>query len=156
MFDEMIKNIHIKEKNFYKQFVSKLTIYGYLDLFSKKSVFYDTEEELLQYIDNNDTTFGQICKIEYLGNILGKNSVIRRTLKNGNVKLFIIYDEDVYGMYDYRYSLYRKDFMWDFEFGNLKEIYNAFIDRDIVDEEDLYQKIENRNNFITNKINIKK
>ena len=122
MFKEVIND----EMNFYKQYNSKKTLYGFLGLFSSESCFFDTIEQLENFMKNNDTTFGLACKIDFLGNVLGQKEVIRRTLINGNTKLYVFINDNVYRIYNYENSNYLKKAIWNYEFGNLKSMYEPF------------------------------
>lgn len=149
MFKEVIND----EIKFYKQFESKKTLYGFKGLFNFESNFFESKEQLKNFIENNDTTFGDVCKIEFLGNILGRSDVIRRTLLNGNTKLYTITDEKGYAIYNYGNSLYFNNYIWNFEFGSLKDFYQALKDNGIEFEDDIYQKIDEKNKCLVKKCN---
>lgn len=124
----------------------QMRLYGFSGAF--KSAFFDTEEELTEYVENNDTSFGCICAIEYLGNVAGRSDVIRETSKNGITVLYTAVDEDGYGIYNSERSTYRGEFTWEYNHGDLREMYSAFRDRGIVFENDIYAKIDERNQHI--------
>lgn len=121
----------------------QMRLYGIFGAFH--SVFFDTEEELAEYIQNNDTSLGCVCVIEFLGNVAGCNDVVRKTSKDGLSILYTVVDEDGYGIYNSERSTYRGEFTWEYHHGSLKEIYSAFRDRGIVFTDDIYAKSAERN-----------
>ena len=121
----------------------QMRLYGFYGAF--KSSFFDTEEELIEYVKTNNTQFGSICVMEYLGNVAGKSDVIRLTYKSGKSVLYTSVNEDGYGIYNNERSIYRGEFIWEYNHGSISEMYSAFRDRGIVFEDDTYAKIAERN-----------
>lgn len=122
----------------------QMKLFGFSGAFN--SVYFDTEEELIEYVKNNDTTFGNICVIEYLGEVANCKDVIREINKNGREVLYTAVDEDGYGIYNRERSIYRGEFVWEYNHGRIKEMYSAFRNRGITFENDVYAKIDERNN----------
>lgn len=120
----------------------QMRLFGFSGAF--KSAFFDTEEELLEYVQKNDTSFGDVCIIEYLGNVAGCSDVIRKVKRNGKKVLYTAVDEDGYGIYNYERSVYRNEFIWEYSHGSISEMYSAFRDRGITFEDDIYAKITER------------
>lgn len=118
----------------------KMRLYGFYGTF--KSSFFDTEEELIEYIKTNNTQFGSICVMEYLGHVAGRSDVIRLTYKSGKQVLYTSVNEDGYGIYNEERSIYRGEFVWEYNHGSIREMYSAFRDRGIVFEDDTYAKID--------------
>lgn len=126
----------------------KMKLYGFLWTF--ESSFFDTQEGLIEYIKTHNTQFGSICVIEYLGQVAGRSDVIRLTYKSGKSAFYTPCDEYGYGIYNYERNVYRGEFIWEYNHGNISEIYSAFRDRGIVFENDIYAKISERNRKIMN------
>lgn len=124
----------------------QMRLYGFSGAF--KSAFFDTEEELKEYIKNNDPSFGSTCIIEFLGNVAGRSDVIRTTTKDGRTTLYTAVDEDGYGIYNPERSTYMGKFTWEYNHGDLEEMYSAFRDSGIIFENDIYAKIDERNQHI--------
>lgn len=118
----------------------QMRLYGFSGAF--KSAFFDTEEELLEYVKTHNTQFGSICVMEYLGHVAGRSDVIRLTYKSGKSVLYTSVDEDGYGKYNHERSIYRGEFIWEYNHGSIREMYSAFRDRGIVFEDDTYAKID--------------
>lgn len=118
----------------------KMRLYGFLGGFKK--VFFDTEEELLKYVKTYNIPYVSIGVIDYLGKVAGCSDVIRLTYKSGESVLYTSVDEDGYGKYNPERSIYRGEFIWEYQHGNIREMYSAFRDRGIVFENDTYAKID--------------
>ena len=108
---------------------SQMRLYGFSGFI--KSAFFDTEEELIEWIKNNNTSIGDVCIIDYLGNVAGRDDVIRLTYKNGKSDLCVACDEDGYGIYNNDRSIYKGVFVWEYNHGSISEMYSAFRDRGI-------------------------
>lgn len=104
---------------------SQMRLYGFSGAFN--SIYFDTEEELIEWGKSHNTEFGDICVIDYLGNVAAC-------------------DEDGYGIYNFERSTYRGEFVWEYNHGSIREMYSAFRDRGISFENDIYGKIDERNN----------
>lgn len=118
----------------------QMRLYGFSGAF--KSAYFDTEAELEEYVKTHDTSFGSICVIEYLGNVAGRSDVIRTTSKNRKPMLLTVCDRDGYGIYNEERSIYCGEFVWEYNNGDIKDMYSAFRDRGIVFEDDIYGKLE--------------
>ena len=114
----------------------QMVLYGFSGPF--KSAYFDTKEELKEYIKTHDTSFSGTCVIEYLGNVAGRSDVIRTISKNRKPMLLTVCDRDGYGIYNEERSIYRGEFVWEYNNGDIKDMYSAFRDRGIVFEDDIY------------------
>ena len=124
----------------------QMRLYGFSGAFN--SAYFDTEEELIEWVKNHNIQFGDICVIDYLGNVAGRSDVIRKTYKSGKSILYAACDEDGYGIYNLERSAYRGEFVWEYNHGSLREMYSAFRDRGISFENDIYDEIDKRNQKI--------
>ena len=115
-------------------------------------VYFDTKKELKKYKKNNDTSMGNICTIQYLGNVAGRSDVIKIKYESGKKILCTAIDSDGYAVYNEERSTYKGEFVWEFEYGNLKSKYTALRDRGIVFENDIYVKIEERTKELLKKL----
>jgi len=118
----------------------QMRLFGFSGVFH--SEYFDTKEELQEYIKTHDTIFGNICTIEYLGSVAGSKDVIRKTCSDGKQFLLTVVDEDGYGIYNHERSVYTGNYKWEYNHGNLRPMYKAFRDRGIVFEDDIYAKID--------------
>ena len=121
----------------------KMRLYGFSGAFN--SAFFDTKEELVEWLKTNKPKYGSVCVLEYLGTVAGRSDVIRITCKGNKPMLYAACDEDGYGIYNEERSFYRGEFVWEYNHGDLSDEYAAFRDRGIVFENDIYQKIDERN-----------
>ena len=124
----------------------QMRLYGFSGAFN--SEYFDTEKELIEWIKNHNTNFGDICVIDYLGKVAGRSDVIRKTYKSGKSKLYTACDEDGYGIYNFERSTYCGEFVWEYNHGNIREMYSAFRNRGISFEDDIYDEIDKRNQKI--------
>ena len=124
----------------------QMRLFGYSNAFN--SAYFDTEEEIIKWLKNHNIDLGNICVMDYLGTVAGRSDVIRLTYKNGKSILYTACDEDGYGIYNAERSTYRKEFVWEYNYGSISDEYAAFRDRGIVFENDIYVKIEERNKKI--------
>ena len=121
----------------------QMRLYGFSGVFN--SSYFDTEEELIEYVKNHNIGFGSICVMDYLGKVAGRNDVIRLTYKSGKQVLYTAVDEDGYGIYNHERSYYKGEFVWEYNYGSISEMYSAFRNRGIVFEDDKYAKIAESN-----------
>lgn len=122
---------------------SQMRLYGFQGFLN--SAYFDTEEELIDWVKNNNTKFGSICIIDYLGEVAGCTDVIRATYKNGDSNLYVACDYDGYGIYNSERSIYKGEFVWEYNHGSISEMYDAFRTRGIVFTDDIYKKIDESN-----------
>ncbi len=121
----------------------QMRLFGFSGIF--KSAYFDTEEELLEYVRNNNVSLELVCVIEYLGTVAGCSDVIRLIDRNGNGVLYTAVDEDGYGIYNHERSVYRGEFVWEYYHGQIGAMYSAFRDRGISFTDDIYAQIDERN-----------
>ena len=62
--------------------------------------------------------------------------------------LYSSFDDDGYGIYNHKRSACTGEFFWKYNYGNISELYDAFRDRGIVFENDIYADINERNQQI--------
>ena len=111
-------------------------------LFRVYGNFFDTKEELKSYCEKNKITLNDVVVIEYLRNIAGRSDVIRTINYEGRTMLYTAVDRDGYGMYNYQRSVYRGEFIWEFNYGSIREMYEPFRERGVIFEDDVYGKID--------------
>lgn len=103
---------------------------------------FDTEEELVEYIENNDISYGNVEAIDYLGNVAGCRDVIGVTDLDGTFNMYTVVNEDTYGQYNHKRSTYEGDFVWEACHGRIRYMYDAFRSRGIVFTNDIYAKVD--------------
>jgi len=118
----------------------QMRLYGFSGIF--KSAFFDTEEELIKYIKETKLGYGSVCIMDYLGTVADKSDVIRLTYESGKSVLYTAVNEDGYIRYNPERSFYKGEFVWEYNHGQISEMYSAFRDRGIVFENDIYAKID--------------
>ena len=140
MFDGEEKNINpLKEIP-----DQKMRLYGFRGAFMK-SIFCDTKKEPKKKLKGVNPLFGGSIQIfDYLGEVAGCKDVIRVTDMNGNSNLYVAVDEDGYGIYNEERSIYRGEYIWEYSYGSIEDIYSAFRERGIVFEHDIYTEIAER------------
>lgn len=104
--------------------------------------YFETEEELKDYCKNNNCSIKDSFIVDYMGAMAGRRDVIRETNKDGKVTLYNAVDEDGYATYNHDRSVYRGEFIWEYNYGGLRNLYSLFRDRGIVFNNDVYAKID--------------
>ncbi len=119
-----------------------------MTLYSVHGQYFETELELEQYCKDKNIDLSHSYVNEYYREFAGRNDVIRR-LKKGKIGTFYtVSDTDGYGIYNYDRSIYRGEFVWEYNYGSLSDWYKIFRDKGIVFENDIYLKEEDRYNRI--------
>lgn len=117
----------------------KITLYGIDNLFIGK--YFDTQEELEQYLLTEDAIKGRICTLEYLGSVAGKEDVIKKIYENESL-LYVAVDEDGYGIYNEDRSTYTGKYIWEYNYGNLRNEYEALKKRGFLLKNDVYGRFD--------------
>jgi len=110
-------------------------------LFSINDEYFDTMEELSQYIKDNGLDVKRTCIVEYIRAFAGRSDVIRETDSRGASLYFKACDEDGYGIYNRERSNREKTFIWEFSEGSIEDMYEPFKTRGIVFDQDVYGEI---------------
>ena len=110
------------------------------------------EEELIEWAKEHNRDSDSIRVMDYLGTVAGRSDVIRVKYPDGKDLLFTHCDEDGYGIYNYNRSIYRGEFIWEYSYGSISDMYKEFRDRGIVFENDIYAKIEESKKELFKKI----
>lgn len=116
---------------------SKMRLYCYSCIL--KTDFFNTMEELDNYVNSGHIHRGEKVLIDYLGYVVDKNDVIRVTYSDNSVRYFSVVDELGLEIYNEEKSNVLGKNIWEYEFGDLKDIYKAFNDRGIKFEKDVYK-----------------
>lgn len=115
---------------------------------TSEMLFFEAEEELIKYLKKYKEIPEDICVIDYLGKVAGRSDVIRETNRKGREIVYTAVDEDGYGIYNHQKSVSKGEFVWEYNYGSVSEMYSAFRDRGITFEDDIYAKIDGRNQLI--------
>lgn len=117
---------------------------GSMSIYSIDGQFFDTLLEISTYCFSSDRSTDDAIKLDYMKEFDGKTDVIRTTKADGTINLYSALDEDGYYSYETSVKNGIPCFAWKYEFGSLKEVYDAFRDRGIVFENDVYAKISKK------------
>lgn len=113
-------------------------------LYGINGTYFDTKEDLISYCESKDISIDNAYILEYIRNVAGRSDVIRRTSTDGKSLFYTAVDENGYGIYNHERSVYRGEFIWEFNYGHIRGICTPFRDRGIVFENDVYDKIDTR------------
>jgi len=100
--------------------------------------YFETEEELNEYCKNNKCYVNTPFIVDYMGAMAGRRDVIREIDSDGNVTLYTAVDEDGYATYNHDRSVYRGEFIWEYNYGGLRNLYSIFRNRGIIFNNDVY------------------
>lgn len=95
-----------------------LRIYIYKGTLVTRS--FDTESDLINYINRHGDRYGTVCAVEYLGNVLRNEDVIRRINLDGSFEICAPYDEGSYSVLDLDRFNSTGGVMWSNFFGSLR------------------------------------
>ena len=137
-----------KEKHTSKYFISKETKFEMrLYTISKmgKNIFFNSEQELINYINQNNLSPRNINIVDFIGRCANKDDVIRIIDINQKILLYTPCDEDGYGLYNEEKSSKEQNYVWEYHYGDISEFYSEFRKRGIIFKNDIYDRIEKRN-----------
>lgn len=112
---------------------TQMELYGYGN--EEINILFDTEKELIEYIKNNDISTGEIYIVEFIGKIGKQSDVIKQINHKEDFVLLTHTDTDGYSIYK---GTFQGEYIWDYTTGSLKDIYEAFRQRGIILENDIY------------------
>ena len=113
---------------------SKLRIYAIINAF--QNICFDKEEKMLKYMKYKKNYGGEKVIIDYLGNMFGRVDVIKVTYSDDSVKYFSLENDLGYVVYN------QNKMVWEYEYGELKDIYNEIKRLGIKLENDVYGRID--------------
>lgn len=109
--------------------------------------YFESIDELLIYCRMNKLSTKGLNVIDYFRSLAGCSDVIRKSNSETSM-LYTAVDEDGYGLYNDERSIYRGEFIWEYNHGNIRRLYEPFKERGINFENDIYGKMEERNQYI--------
>ena len=109
--------------------------------------YFESIDELLMYCRINRISTKGLNIIDYYRNLAGRSDVIRKSNSQTSM-LYTAVDEDGYGLYNNKRSIYRGEFIWEYNHGSIRNLYMPFKEKGIVFENDVYGKIDERNHHI--------
>lgn len=110
-------------------------------LYSIGNDYFESIDELLEYCRKNHKTSEGLNVIDYYRNLAGRFDVIRKSSNKTSI-LFTAVDRDGYGLYNNEISIYRGEFVWEYNYGSIRELYKPFKERGVNFENDVYGKID--------------
>ena len=118
--------------------------------------FFETLEELKKYCKNNNLCIDTAYLLDYIRTMAGRSDVIRKSNFDGKGLCYTVVDEDGYGIYNNERSIKCERFVWEFNYGDIREMYEPFRKKGVVFEDDIYFKIDEREQRILKKIKEKR
>lgn len=107
--------------------------------------YFDTLDDLNNYCSSKGISPDDFDIVSYLRTCAGRNDVIMKKNHDDKIMFWTVVDEDGYGMYNAEKSIYRGKFVWEYNHGHIRDMYTPFRDRGIVLENDIYAKIDKKN-----------
>ena len=98
-------------------------------------------DELLMYCRINKISTSELNIMDYYRNLAGKSDVIRKSNSKTSM-LYTVVDEEGYGLYNNERSIYRGEYIWEYKYGSIREMYEPFKEKGIVFDNDVYGKID--------------
>lgn len=106
-------------------------------IFCTKNACFLTYGDLEMYCKSNNIPMSSAWTIVYYKRFAGRKDVIKV-----NGKFYSVIDEESYSIYNY------KEGIWEFEYGHLRPEYQLLKDMGITLEDDIYDEIDKRNEYI--------
>lgn len=101
--------------------------------------YFESIDELLHYCRINNKSTKGLKILDYYREFAGCSDVIRNQ-DCDTIMLYTAVDEDGYGVYNNKRSIYRGEFTWEYNYGSIREMYKPFRDKGVVFENDIYAK----------------
>lgn len=118
------------------------TLYGLVDIFA--SQFFETLEELKSFLKEHNGKLEEYYILEYLGDMAGRDDVIRITYKSNRgeqVQYYAPTSTEHYGVYNHQRSIYCGKHIWEGQDGNyLREFFDALKKHGLVMKNDYWAK----------------
>ena len=112
-------------------------------LYSIGNDYFESIDELLKYCRKNHKTSEGLTVLDYYKNLAGRSDVIR-VQNNKTSIMYSAVDEDGYGLYNNKRSIYKGKFIWEYNYGSIRNLYKPFKEREIDFVIDVYGKIDER------------
>ncbi len=109
--------------------------------------YFKSIDELLMYCRWNKKSTERLNVLDYYRNLAGRSDVIRKSNSQSSM-LYTAVDENGYGIYNNKRSVYRGEFIWEYNYGSIRELYEPFKEKGIIFEEDIYGKIDETHQHI--------
>ncbi|MCI9435380.1 MAG: hypothetical protein HFI86_08975 [Bacilli bacterium] len=107
--------------------------------------YFDELDDLKEYCSSEGISSADFDIVCYLRFWSGRSDVIMKVDHDNKFIFWTAVDEDGYSMYNIERSMYRGEFVWEYNHGNINYIYKPFRDRGIVFQNDIYAKIDRQN-----------
>lgn len=118
----------------------QMRLYGLLD--NPEKEIFDTKEEITDYIKAHNPLGLSIYTIDFLGNALGKQDVIRTTSESGRENIYTAYKNGI-AIFNSKFARWEATTgHWEATTRDLKALHKAFRDRGIEFENDVYAEPE--------------
>lgn len=124
----------------YEEMKSQMTLYSITT--KNGSLYFNSKEQLDNFLKSRNITIGFKTKVEYMGNILNCIDVIKQTYEDGTYRFVSVANEEGYLFYDFDQSKKAEKPIWMYLPGSLRDIYDAFKQNGIKLEDDTYEKID--------------
>ena len=116
-------------------------------LYSIDNDYFESIDELLKYCRKSHKTSEGLTVLDYYKNLAGCSDVIR--MQNSKTSMmYTAVDEDGYGIYNNKRSIYKGKFIWEYNYGSIRYLYKPFKERGIDFVNDVHGKIDERNQSI--------
>ena len=112
-------------------------------LYSISNNYFESINELKKYCRKNHKTSKGLTVLDYYKNLAGSSDVIRKQNNKTSI-MYTAVDEDGYGIYNNTRSVYRGEFIWEYNYGSIRDLYKPFKERGIDFVNDVYGKIDER------------
>lgn len=110
--------------------------------------YFDSKQELDDFCSKTNFPQKDTYRLDFIGNFAGRKDVVRTVASNGKMSYYAMIDEDGYAMYNHERSCYIGEFVWEYNYGDIRKLYNLFKQKGISLTNDVYGKIDDYHNRI--------
>lgn len=146
---KVYKRMSEEEKlNYFKKRVEQNTE---MRLYGIHGTVFETKEELKRYCVENGLSLDDIYCLDYIRKIEGYTDIIRVTNKDNKSIFYTAISGEIYGSFCPDKSSNVGDIFWEFNDGNLREMYEVFKKRGIILTKDVYAEAALEDSQVTDR-----
>ena len=93
--------------------------------------YFKTSEEREEWIAINKPSVCRKVTLVYIGELAGKNNVIKEIGENKSYRLLSIESREKYQVYNSERSSMKQEYIWDNYYGNITDMYKAFENKNV-------------------------
>lgn len=130
----------------FEKTIPEMKLYGINENNNEK--YFNSRAQLRKYCQRHKISMDDMFVLEYIRYFANRSDVIKKTSSNGLSIFYTVSNEYGYEVYNHEKSLKEKNYVWEFNYGEIEEMYNIFRNRGIIFENDVYGRIEENHKLV--------